>query len=195
MDINEEFKKIEKENKRLIEKAIEFMKQVLDPKHALSHMESVVEYTKEILSKMEEADKEVCLISAYWHDVGRMIQEKGHAKISADMLQEEMRNLGYDEQFIQKCYLAIYKHSWKEEPETLEGLIIRDADKIDFVGIGRWKQCIQTNCRFRKILQLLPTVRKDILKLECSKEIFDREIGNLVVYLHDEIFGGVGDLR
>ncbi len=195
MDINEEFKKIEKENKRLIEKAIEFMKQVLDPKHALSHMESVVEYTKEILSKMEDADKEVCLISAYWHDVGRMIQEKGHAKISADMLQEEMRNLGYDEQFIQKCYLAIYKHSWKEEPETLEGLIIRDADKIDFVGIGRWKQCIQTNCRFRKILQLLPTVRKDILKLECSKEIFDREIGNLVVYLHDKIFGGVGDLR
>lgn len=189
MDINQEFEKMEQKNKALIEKAIEFMKQVSDPKHALSHMESVVGYTKEIVSKMENVDKEVCLISAYWHDVGRTVQEKGHAKISAEMLQEEMKNLGYHEELIQKCYLAIDKHSWKEEPETLEGKIIRDADKIDFVGISRWKKCIETNCRFRKILQLLPTVRKDILKLDCSKEIFDREIGNLVVYLHDQIFG------
>ena len=167
----------------------EIMKQVSDPKHSLSHMESVVQYTKEILENVEEADKEICLISAYWHDVGRSVQEKGHAKLSADMLQEEMQNLGYDEEIIQKCYLAIYKHSWKEEPATLEGKIIRDADKIDFVGIGRWKQCIETNCKFNKILQLLPTMRKELLELESSKEIFDREIGNLVVYLHDKIFG------
>lgn len=105
------------------------------------------------------------------------------------MLKEEMEKLGYDDEMIEKCYQAIYKHGWKKEPETLEGVIIRDADKIDFVGIGRWKTCIETNCRFRKILQLLPTMRKEILKLDCSKEIFDREIGNLVVYLHDQIFG------
>ncbi len=189
MSIYNKFEQIEEKNKILIKKAIEIMKQVSDPKHSLSHMESVVQYTKEILENVEEADKEICLISAYWHDVGRSVQEKGHAKLSADMLQEEMQNLGYDEEIIQKCYLAIYKHSWKEEPATLEGKIIRDADKIDFVGIGRWKQCIETNCKFNKILQLLPTMRKELLELESSKEIFDREIGNLVVYLHDKIFG------
>ena len=37
--------------------------------------------------------------------------------------------------------------------------------------------------------ELLPRLRKDLLKLECSKEIFDREVGKLVVYLHDRIFG------
>lgn len=189
MSIYNKFEQIEEKNKILIKRAIEIMKQVSDPKHSLSHMESVVQYTKEILENVEEADKEICLISAYWHDVGRSVQEKGHAKLSADMLQEEMQNLGYDEEIIQKCYLAIYKHSWKEEPATLEGKIIRDADKIDFVGIGRWKQCIETNCKFNKILQLLPTMRKELLELESSKEIFDREIGNLVVYLHDKIFG------
>lgn len=36
--------------------------------------------------------------------------------------------------------------------------------------------------------ELLPRLRKDLLKLECSKEIFDREIAKLVVYLHDRIF-------
>lgn len=189
MDSNEEFKEIEEKHRVLIEKAIEIMKQVSDPKHSMSHMESVVGYTKEILKSVEEADKEVCIISAYWHDVGRIVQEKGHAEISAGKLQEEMKSLGYDESFIQKCYQAIDKHSWKKEPETLEGIIIRDADKIDFVGIGRWKVCIETDCRFVKILELLPVLRKEILKLECSKEIFDREIVNLVVYLHDKVFG------
>lgn len=188
MNINEELKEIEKKHNVLIQKAIEIMKQVSDPKHSLSHIESVVGYTKEILKNMEEADKEVCIISAYWHDVGRMVQEKGHAEISANRLQEEMRSLGYDESFIQKCYQAIYKHSWKKKPETLEGIIIRDADKIDFVGIGRWKVCIEMDCRFSKILELLPMVRSDILKLECSKAIFDGEIAKLVVYLHDKVF-------
>lgn len=185
----EELAQIGQKYKILLQKAIEIMKEVPDSKHSLSHMESVVQYTKEMLETVEEADKEVCLISAYWHDVGRKIQNEGHAKISADMLQEEMKNLGYDDELIRKCYLAIYKHGWKEEPETLEGIIIRDADKIDFVGIGRWKECIQTNCRFHKILELLPSLRKHLLKLECSKEIFDREIGKLVAYLHDRIFG------
>lgn len=188
MDIREEFKQIEEKNKILIEKAIEIMKQVTDQKHALSHVEAVVNYTKEILTQVNEADKEVCIISAYWHDIGRIEGAKGHAQISADRIQEEMRRLSYPEEMIEKCYLAIYKHSWKEEPETLEGIIIRDADKIDFVGIGRWKECIETNCKFDKIPKMLPTMRKEILKLDCSKEIFDREIGKLVGYLHDQVF-------
>ena len=186
----QEFQEIEEKHRKLIEKAIELMKEVNDSKHSLSHVEAVVAYTKEIIEKVDEADKEVCILSAYWHDVGRKIQDKGHAQISAELMREEMRKLGYEEKMIHQCYQAVYKHGWKEEPETLEGRIIRDADKIDFVGIGRWKQCIEENCHFHKILELLPTMRKELLKLEVSREIFDREIGRLVVYLHDKIFLG-----
>lgn len=74
MNIDDEFKEMEEKNKVLIEKAIEIMKQVPDPKHSFSHMEAVVKYTKEILETVEEADKEVCIISAYWHDVGRTVR-------------------------------------------------------------------------------------------------------------------------
>lgn len=182
-----DFQEIENKHKVLIEKAINTMKLVEDPKHSLSHVLQVVEYTKEIL-KSVEADNEVCIISAYWHDVGRLEQDKGHALISANLLKKEMEELNYDEKIIDKCYKAVYKHGWKEEPETIEGVIIRDADKIDFVGIGRWEECIKTNCKFRKILDLLPTMRKDLLKLDASKEIFDKEIGKLVVFLHNRIF-------
>ena len=41
------------------------MKTVEDSKHSLSHVKAVVNYTKEILDKVEQANKEVCLISAY----------------------------------------------------------------------------------------------------------------------------------
>ncbi len=185
--MSKDFKEIEYKHKLLIEKAINTMKLVEDPKHSLSHVLQVVQYTKEILENVE-ADNEVCIISAYWHDVGRLEQEKGHALISAELLKKEMTKLGYDSEIIDKCYKAIYKHGWKEKPETLEGIIIRDADKIDFVGISRWEECIKTNCKFRKILDLLPTMREKLLNLEISKKIFDREIGNLVVFLHNKLF-------
>lgn len=179
---------IEKQYVALINKAKELMKQVPDPKHSTSHMESIVKYTKEILEYEPNANKEVCIISAYWHDVGRMESEKGHAIISANMLKKEMERLNYNEGFIEKCYKAIYKHSWNEIPDTLEGKIIRDADKIDFIGINRWKNCINSNCKFNKILDLLPTLRNDILELDVSRKIYDREVAYLIKYLHNIIF-------
>lgn len=190
-NIDEEFKLIEDRNKKLIEKSIEIMKTIADPKHSVSHMQSVVNYTKEILEKIdgvENIDKEVCILSAYWHDTGRSIQAKGHSKISANMIKEEMEKLGYNDRIIESCYKAICNHGWNEEPETLEGIIVRDADKIDFVGIQRWKNCIENSDKLTKILELMPTMRKNLLKLECSREIFDREIANLVIFLHDKVF-------
>lgn len=184
----EEFEIIEKKHKNLINIAKDYMSRVEDPKHSIDHMEAVAKYVKEILAYEKEADKEVCIISAYWHDVGRLYGEENHAKVSAKMLEEEMQKLGYNENFIQKCVKAINNHGWYESPETLEGIIIRDADKIDFVGISRWKNCIENDCKFIKILDLLPTLRKDILVLESSKEIYDREVGLLVRYLHDIVF-------
>lgn len=185
--MNKDLTEIENKHKDLINIALEKMKAVDDPKHSLSHVLQVVKYTKEILQEVK-ANEEVCIISAYWHDVGRLQEEKGHAIISAGLLKIEMQKLGYDENMIKACYNAICKHGWKEKPETLEGLVIRDADKIDFVGINRWEQCIETNCKFNKILELLPTMRENLLSFEYSKLIFDREIGKLVVFLHNKVF-------
>ena len=189
------FDEIENKYSKLILKATKIMGRVSDPKHSLSHMESIVKYTKEILSVETRADTDVCILSAYWHDVGRIKGEKGHALLSAEMLKQELINENYSTSFIEKCYLAIYKHGWSEHPETIEGKIIRDADKIDFVGISRWKSCIENNCRFYKILDMLPTLRENIFEFEISKEIYDREIGNLIRYLHDIIFNNISKLN
>ncbi len=186
---NEKFIEIEEKYRTLIDKATEIMGKVPDPKHSVSHMESVVKYTKEILAVEHEVDMEVCILSAYWHDVGRIEGEKGHALRSAEMIKDELTKENFDPHFIEKCYLAIYKHGWNEHPETIEGRIIRDADKIDFVGVDRWKNCIENNCRFSVILDRLPELRNDILEFGISKEIYDREVAYLIRYLHDCIFG------
>jgi len=185
---NEEYNKIIQKHKILIDRAIEIMKTVDDLRHSLFHVESVVKYTMKILQYEEKANKEVCIISAYWHDVGRSIQSKGHSLISGDMLKEEMEKLKYDKEFIEQCYLAVYKHGHKAMPETLEGIIVRDADKIDFVGIDRWKIAIEKNKRFTQIIENMPILRNGILQLEISRKIYDREIVELVKYLHDVVF-------
>lgn len=186
--MNEEFLKIEEKNKELIDIAKKYMSKVEDPKHSTIHMESVVKYVKEILKSEKKANAEVCIISAYWHDVGRLYGTKGHSKTSAKMIKEQMEKFNYDRKIIDDCVKAIENHGWYETPSTLEGEIVRDADKIDFVGISRWKACLDNNCKFEKILELLPILRKEILKLDISKEIYDKEISKLVKYLHNKIF-------
>lgn len=191
----DEIDAIIKKNKVLIDKAIYIMEKVPDAMHSVSHMESVVKYTIEILKYEEKANKEVCIISAYWHDVGRSVQNKDHAIISADMLKEEMQKQQYDNDMIESCYQAIYKHSWYDIPDTLEGIIVRDADKIDFIGIGRWKQCINANHRCESILELLPTLRSNLLQLDCSRKIYDEEVAKLIGYLHDLVFSANKEIR
>lgn len=185
--MSKDYSLIEEKHRILIEKAVEQIKLIQDPQHSLSHVLQVVEYTKEILQD-EKADEEVCIISAYWHDVGRLKQNEGHALISAELLKEEMQKLNYSEDMIEKCYKAIYKHSWYDNPETIEGIVVRDADKLDFVGIKRWNECIEKNCdSIDSILKLLPTTREELLKLDTSKKIFDKEIAKLVAFLYYRI--------
>ena len=50
--MSKDFKEIENKHKLLIEKAINTMKLVEDPKHSLSHVLQVVQYTKEILENV-----------------------------------------------------------------------------------------------------------------------------------------------
>lgn len=119
---------------------------------------------------------------------GRSIKKEGHALLSANMIREEMEKLNYDKEIINQCYLAIYKHSWYDMPETTEGLVVRDADKIDFIGIGRWKQCIEANNKLKSILELLPKLRNELLMLESSRKIYDKEVTELIKYLHNLIF-------
>ena len=129
-----DFENIEQKYENLINLAKDYMKTIEDREHDINHMNDVVYYTKKILNCLDEKlNPDVCVISAYWHDVGRIKTRKGHEKLSAEMLKEEMQKNGYDDKFIEECYKAIEFHKWNMEPTTIEGLAVKDADKLAWI--------------------------------------------------------------
>lgn len=179
--------KIEEKHKVLIEKAKEYMNSIEDSEHNIKHMIDVVNYTKELINLVNlNLDKEACIIAAYWHDVGRIKLDINHEKLSAEMLKEEMKKLNYKDDFIDTCYYAIENHKWNMNPKTNEGLIIKDADKLSFLGKERWMECIKSKWKLDSIIELLPILRDEILYFEESKKIYDREIIKLVKILYNE---------
>ena len=183
---NNNYNEIENKYHELIQKAKEYMKNITDYEHDISHMYDVVNYTKELLNSIElDVDKDVCVISAYWHDVGRIKINEGHEKLSAQMLKEEMINRGDDNKFISKCCLAIENHKWNMQPTTTEGLIVKDADKLAWIGIGRWNSCLKNGQHLNYIIKALPKLKNEILYFNESKNIYDRDIVKLVELLYN----------
>ena len=179
MDVYEE---IYDKNKKLIDIAIEKIKVCEnDPLHFIGHTIDVVNYVKELLEEIP-ANKEICIIAAYWHDVGRSVTNKGHEEESGKILKDEMAKLGYSNEIIEQCYLAVVNHKRKCIPPTIEGKIVRDADKIAYIGKHRWKRCIEEEPEaLDEIIEVyLPILREEILKLEYSKELFDRDMNSYV---------------
>jgi HD superfamily phosphodiesterase len=104
------------------------------------------------------------------------------------MLKEHMKRLNYDNEFIDSCCEAIENHKWNMKPKTKEGLIVKDADKLAFIGIERWNYCLDNNQKLDEIIALLPQLRNNILFFEESKKIYDREIINIVKLLYDKYY-------
>ena len=183
---NIDFIKIEQKYNKLIEIAREYMKSIKDYEHNINHMNDVVSYTKELLNTMDiEINIDVCIIGAYWHDVGRTKINEGHEKLSAEMLKEEMKKLKYDDEFIDKCYKAIENHKWNMHPQTIEGLLLKDADKLAWLGLGRWNDCLNNHQKLDSIIKLLPKLRNEILYFEESKKIYDKDIIKLIELLYE----------
>lgn len=177
MNLNE----IKEKHKLLIDKAIKIMNSIEDSEHNFEHIKDVVYFSTLLLKSLKSNyNKEVVIISAYWHDVGRSIQDENHEQISAKILRDEMVKLDYDNDFIVKCEQAIEYHKWNMIPKTIEGFIIKDADKLAWIGINRWRECLKYGNKLDSIINLLPRLRDEILYFDESKKIYDQEIVNLI---------------
>lgn len=173
------------ENKELINLAKKYMSLVNDYEHDMGHVNDVVKILCELMDNLEfEFDPEVCIIAAYWHDVGRYYKDSGHEKISAEMLENKMINLGYNKQMIDKCIAAVKFHKWNMVPNTIEGKIIKDADKLAWLGRERWERCLLNNQSLESIIDLLPKLRNEILYFDYSRVLYDKLIVEIVGILY-----------
>lgn len=160
----------------LINKAKEILKKSKDKYHDINHSRAVLKNAKKLSTNYPEADKKALLIAAWWHDVGRVYKGNGHEVLSAKLVSAELKKLSYKKEFINIVSNAIKFHKWSMAPKTIEGKIIRDADKLDFISENRWKRCIMNKQYIHTMdtLLLLPKLRNEILKLDESKNLYDK---------------------
>lgn len=181
------YKDIEDKYKNLIDKAKTYMEKIKNDEHDMAHMNDTVLYTKELLGKIrKDVNCDVCIISAYWYDVGRIEAIENPTELSAKMLKNEMINLGYDDSLINKCYTTIMSQLKDEKPATIEGLIIKDADKLAFLGRGRWREAIGEGKKLDEIVSLLLKIKDQSLYLDEAKDIYEREVVKLIELLYQQ---------
>jgi len=99
--------------------------------HNVEHTTQVVEAAKEIAeaSNLSADDLEILLISAWLHDVGYLTQgENTHEVESQKEARKLLQQEGFEEAKIKQVELAIAATQMPQNPQTLTGEILCDAD-------------------------------------------------------------------
>ena len=176
-----------------IDGAIKRAKELLikaDASHGLDHAERVLEYALKIAQAHEEADLEVLEIACWWHDVGRISGDRNHPRASAILVEAELPSFGFVPDFIQEVREAISNHSSHAviEPSNIEGKILKDADKLEYITPERWRRGTQENffLYFDPAIEGIPKIRNNMLFFDESKALYDELLSELKDYAKSE---------
>lgn len=123
--------------------------------HGWEHTERVIGLCRFLGEKLE-ADMKVLIPAAILHDIGRGNQD--HATQSSKMSAPILNSLGFDVDTIERIQKCILTHSFTagQHADSLEAMILFDADKLDAIGAigiyrtamfnceneGRWEEFI-----------------------------------------------------
>ena len=99
--------------------------------HNINHTSRVVDSAQEIIdntTSLNDRQKEVILISAWFHDVGYIDGCKDHETSSQKYAENFLSNHKEDKSFINEVKSCIEATRIKSEPESLPEKLIKDAD-------------------------------------------------------------------
>jgi uncharacterized protein len=154
---------------------IDFVKRELSKSnlgaHTLDHTMRVYSLSMQ-LSEGQAVNLRVLEAAALLHDVGRPREEESnisHSILSGNMSRECLRRLGYTREEIEQIVNAIRTHRYSEniEPNSIEGQILSDADKIDAIGaIGVYRAIAQSAASGKGIQGFLNHADEKLLRLK-----------------------------
>jgi HD superfamily phosphodiesterase len=102
-----------------------------DALHSVAHHAKVWENCQWIVGQERlEVDLVTLEIAAWWHDVERGSEEHS-------LLRQGLTNLGIEPEFIEKIVGIINGHSYGQEQTSLEGKVLYDADKLEYLSLER----------------------------------------------------------
>ncbi|RLI55676.1 MAG: hypothetical protein DRP09_09060 [Candidatus Thorarchaeota archaeon] len=107
--------------------------------YRFDHVREVVSLAQ-VLARDVGADADVVTVAAWLHDLAKpgLGGVKNHAKVSADMAEEYLRERGLDKEFIDRVSEAVSRHAGLtlDAPlETKEAQVVWEADKLVKLGI------------------------------------------------------------
>lgn len=96
------------------------------------HFLPTVEYAKQLAERLN-ADIEICVLSAWLHDIGSIIKgRENHHITGAEIAGKKLKELGYNKEKIErvKHCILVHRGSQKANPGTVEAQILIDADSM-----------------------------------------------------------------
>jgi uncharacterized protein len=157
---------------RLIE---EFVRKQLEKNskgaHTLDHIKRVYALSVKI-GKEQGANLKVLGAAALLHDIGRPKEAEtgvSHSILSGEISREILTKIGYDAEEIECVVDAIRAHRFSEgiEPNSLEGKILSDVDKLDAMGaIGVFRAIAQAEISGSGIKGFLDHADEKLLRLK-----------------------------
>ncbi len=105
------------------------VKSAKDKEIFLAHMKQVRE-TALILAEKRKVDRKTLVIAANLHDIGRTISSEDHAFHSVNILKKSGFRV---DSKLEDCIL---NHGSSKKPKTVEGKIIKTADKLCWIEPG-----------------------------------------------------------
>jgi uncharacterized protein len=132
MDIDERYEKILK----IVQK------ELTCSAHNLDHVFRVYNLCMLISKYEKDVDMEVLIPAALLHDIARVKEsqdntgEIDHAVLGGEMAAKILKELNYAEDKIDTIKNCVISHRFRtgNEPKTIEGKILFDADKLDVIG-------------------------------------------------------------
>ncbi|TFG29393.1 HD domain-containing protein [Candidatus Thorarchaeota archaeon] len=139
--------------------------------HTFDHTKRVYALSMQIGESLP-ISKRILQAAALLHDVGRPTESEtgvSHSILSGEMSKPLLLELEYTATEIEQIIDAIRTHRFSEgiEPNSLEGKILSDADKIDAIGaVGVYRSIAQSETKGKGMVGFLQHADEKLLRLK-----------------------------
>jgi uncharacterized protein len=147
-------------------------------------------------------DDDIVYAAAWLHDIGVFVGNRpenpeqlrcwDHVKYACDRATVILRESGFPEEKIPAVLDAIRTHQPHDDPQTIEGVILRDADileQLGAIGILRAVSKVGRDTRYARFSEIAPVLKNALtnlppkLRLERARELAAPKIRLLADFL------------
>lgn len=156
--------------------------------HDWQHSERVAGNALVLADELGYEDKDFLKLCALWHDAARTQGFTiGHEEEGALMAQSDLLARGVSADIAARAYETIRHHKSSSSPTSIEGKIIRDADKLDIFTVARWQKCAEAGWTEEYVDDLRRTVAAhgkypDAFTYEYTKQQFEKRLPEFLDY-------------